>query len=316
MSAFATARRPLLSPSWSMVRRKPSTNPGSAHTARFATTRRGISGTHSWILVSACAPRVSSAASHHECCSACVSRVRWLSPSEDTSVFAALPKISRARSANATTSSSISFGSGWAPRLKTSMACTSSATCATAATCGLGCFMMSSSSLIMAPKRFLCSDALVDCSLCFAAARSADPGAGLSWFVVWIPAAFALRLRRASPPAEAPRCFSALSISPAQPSASGAHGRSASREPLACLKASKQAGRLSARPAAKPRARPLRARDRNETRPPERARFVGREARGCFPSERTSLALAGVPRSASPDLPLSSRDCLDFQKAA
>ena len=75
MSAFATARRPLLSPSWSIVRRKPSTNPGSAHTARFAAssrsasrasasaTRRGISGTHSWILVSACAPRVSSGTS-------------------------------------------------------------------------------------------------------------------------------------------------------------------------------------------------------------------------------------------------------------
>ena len=291
MSALATARRALLSPRSSMWRRKPCTTPGSARTFRFAAssrrasrasasaTRRGISGAHSWMRGAQRAPRISSVC--HGCCSARAILERWLRPSDDTSVFTALPKISRARSASSASSSTRSFGSGWKSWLKMSIDCTSSATSVTAATCGLGCFMMSSSSLIMAPKRS-------PRSFCFAAARSADPGAGLSWFVVWIPAAFALRLRRVSPPAEAPRCFSVLSISSARPSASRrARSVSESRALSFRLSVKRSGSSLGSPRSETTRARPRRARDRNETRPPGRTRFVGREARGCFPSERT-----------------------------
>ena len=235
----------------------------------------------------------------HGCCSARASLERWLRPSDDTSVFIAedpaAPQLGELVDAL--------FGSGWKSWLKMSIACTSSATSATAATCGWGCFMMSSSSLIMAPKRFLCSDTLVDCSFCFAAARSADPGAGLSWFVVWIPAAFALRLRRVSPPAEAPRCFSVLSISSARPSASRrARSVSESRALSFRLSVKRSGSSLGSPRSETTRARPRRARDRNETRPPGRARFVGREARGCFPSERTPSRR--VTPNVSPDLPI------------
>ena len=306
MSALATARRALLSPGSSMARRKPSTTPGSARTFRFAAssrrasrasasaTRRGISGAHSWMRGAQRALRTSSVC--HGCCSARASLERWLRPSDDTSVFTALPKISRARSASSASSSTRSFGSGWKSWLKMSIACTSSATSATAATCGWGCFMMSSSSLIMAPKRFLCSDTLVDCSFCFAAARSADPGAGLSWFVVWIPAAFALRLRRVSPPAEAPRCFSVLSISSARPSASR-RARSVSESRALSFRLSvKRSGSSLGSPRAKPRARVHAARgtetrrDRRDGRDSSAARLEAASPRKEPPRARKSDA--------------------------
>ena len=172
--------------------------------------------------------------------------------------------------------------------------------------------MMSSSSLIAAPKRASCARHARGLLVLLAAARSADPGAGLSWFVVWIPAAFALRLRRVSPPAEAPRCFSrAFHL---VRSALGVEARTVGQR-VASLVVSfeRQTKRVVSRlaPRETTRARPRRARG------PKRDATAGtgaiRRPRGSrlLPHGKNPLALARGCTNVSPDLPIV--DARDFQ---